>query len=157
MTRTKEDTRKKKEFKIIEGHLRNYRNYQAGIKNMNKQMDYIMPGITASYELREESIGAFVFSSSTEKYAIDRIESKRALQLHEDIMIYQLIINSIDIALAALDDDEREFVELRYFNNHSILVIAEKMGYSERQVFLIRNSVRDILGISLKNLVNLRI
>lgn len=157
MPQTKEVVRKKKDYKVIESHLRNYRNYQAGIKNMNKQMDYIMPGITASYELREESMGAFVFSSSTEKYAIDRIESKRALQLHEDIMIYQLIINSIDIAMAELDDDEKEFVELRYFKNHSILMVAEKMGYSERQVFLIRNSVREILGISLKNLVNLRV
>lgn len=156
MAQTKEDTRKKKDFKIIEGHLRNYRNYLAGIKNMTKQMDYIMPGITASYELREESIGAFVFSSSTEKYAIDRIESKRALQLHEDIMIYKLISNSIEIALEELEDEEREFVKLRYFNNHSILVIADKMGYSERQVFLIRNSVREILGISLKNLIHLK-
>ena len=157
MPQTKEVVRKKKDYKIIESHLRNYRNYLAGIKNMNKQMDYIMPGITANYELREESMGAFVFSSSTEKFAIDRIESKRALQLHEDIMIYELIINSIDVALAELDDDEREFVELRYFKNQSILMVAEKMGYSERQVFLIRNAVREILGISLKNLVNLRV
>ncbi|MEP9408551.1 sigma-70 family RNA polymerase sigma factor [Peribacillus frigoritolerans] len=157
MPQTKEVVRKKKDYKVIESHLRNYRNYLAGIKNMNKQMDYIMPGITANYELREESMGAFVFSSSTEKFAIDRIESKRALQLHEDIMIYELIINSIDVALAELDDDEREFVELRYFKNQSILMVAEKMGYSERQVFLIRNAVREILGISLKNLVNLRV
>lgn len=157
MMQTKENTRKKKDFKIIEGHLRNYRNYLAGIKNMNKQMDYIMPGITASYELREESMGAFVFSSSTEKFAIDRIESKRALQLHEDIMIYELITNSINTAMAELEDDEREFVELRYFNNYTILMTAEKMGYSERQVFLIRNTVRDSLIISLKNIINLRI
>lgn len=154
---TKEITKKKRDYKIIEGHLRNYRNYMAGIKNMHKQMDYIMPGMTASYELREESIGAFVFSSSTEKYAIDRIESKRALQLHEDIVIYELIINSIDDAVNELEEDEREFLELRYFQNRNIADTAETLGYSERQVFLIRNNVREKLLISLKNILRLKV
>lgn len=157
MTQTKEVFRKKENFKILEGHLRNYRNYLAGIKNMHKQMDYIMPGMTASYDLREESIGAFVFSSSTEKYAIDRIESNRALQLHEDIVIYELIVNSIQDAVVELEDEEKEFVEMRYFNNCSINETAETMGYSERQVFLIRNNIRDKLLISLKNILRLKV
>lgn len=157
MVQIKDEGRKKRDYKAIESHLKNYRNYQAGIKNMNKQMDYIMPGITASYELREESVGAFIFSSSTEKYAIDRIESTRALQLHEDIRIYELIINSIDDAVAELEDEEKEFVEMRYFNNHSVHETAEAMGYSERQVFLIRKNVRDKLLISLKNILRLKV
>lgn len=157
MTQTKDISRKKKDFKIIEGHLKNYFNYITGINNMHKQMDYIMPGMTASYELREESVGAFVFSSSTEKYAIDRIESKRALQLHEDIVIYELIVNSIKDAVEQLEDEEREFVELRYFKNNSINITAESMGYSERQVFSIRNNVKDKLLISLKNILRLKV
>lgn len=157
MMQIKDEGRKKRDYKAIESHLKNYRNYQAGIKNMNKQMDYIMPGITASYELREESVGAFIFSSSTEKYAIDRIESTRALQLHEDIRIYELIINSIDDAVAELEDEEKEFVEMRYFNNQSVHETAEAMGYSERQVFLIRKNVRDKLLISLKNILRLKV
>lgn len=150
-------TKQRNDFKKIEHHLRNYRNYVTGIKNMQKQMDYIMPGMTARYELREEAVGAFVFSSSTEKYAIDRIESKRALQLHEDIVIYELIVSSIENALEGLGEDEREFVELRYFNGRTITEITEKMGYSERQVFLIRDNVRDELLISLKNIIHLRV
>lgn len=157
MAQTKEVSRRKRDYKTIEAHLRNYRNYLAGIKNMNKQMDYIMPGITASYELREESIGAFVFSSSTEKYAIDRIESKRALQLHEDIVIYELIINSIEEAVAELEEDEREFVKNRYFNNRTIIETADLMACSESKVYQLRHSVKEQLLISLKNIVRLNI
>ncbi|WP_236018171.1 hypothetical protein [Alicyclobacillus suci] len=58
-----------------------------------------MPSMTARYDLAEGSHGTFFISSSTEKYAIDRIESKRALDLHEQIAHYQMIVDSIDKAL----------------------------------------------------------
>ncbi|MGM9924753.1 MAG: sigma-70 family RNA polymerase sigma factor, partial [Bacillus sp. (in: firmicutes)] len=122
-----------------------------------KQMDYLMPSMTASYEVREESIGAFVFSSSTEKYAIDRIESKRALQLHEDIVLYELIVNSINDGIAQLEHEEKAFIELRYFKNQTITATAANLGYSERQIFSIRKNVMGKLLISLKNIVKLRI
>lgn len=157
MKLTKEAIEKKYEYRIIENHLKNYRNYLAGIRNMQKQIDYSLPKITANYDLREESIGTFMFSSSTERFAIDRIESSSALKLHEDIVIYELIVNSIDEAIAELAEEEREFVELRYFNGYTIMGTAEEMGYSERQVYLIRNNVRDQLLISLKNIIMLNI
>lgn len=157
MAKSTVDNKKKEDFKIIESHLRNYRNYITGIKNMHKQLDYNMPRVTASWEMKEEKIGVFIPSSSVEKYAIDRIESNWALQLHEDIIIYDLVINSIDEAVSQLKDDEQEFVQNRYFNNNSITETAETMGYSERQIFLIRNSVKDQLLISLKNILMLEI
>lgn len=157
MAQTIEANRKKAHYKIIEKHLRNYRSYLAGIKNMHKQLDYNMPPVTASWEMKEEKIGVFIPSSTVEKYAIERIESNWALKLHEDIVIYELIVNSIDAAVAELSEEEREFVELRYFNGCSAVETAEVMGYSERQIYLIRQSCREQLLISLKNIVMLKI
>lgn len=154
---TKIKTKKLKSFKTIETHLRNYRNYQAGIKNLQNQLDYILPNITAKYEIMEGSVGSFVFKSTTEDFAIDRIEGKRALQLHEDIAIFQLIIDSIDVAIKELDPHEKEFVKLRYLQNWSYGKTALEMGYTERNLFFVRNNVRDKLLISLKNVLNLEV
>lgn len=150
-------TRDKKQFKKIEDHLRNYRNYQAGIKNMQRQLDYILPNITAQYEISEGTVGTFTFKSTTEDFAIDRIEGKRALQLHEDIAIFQLIIESIDNAVKELEKHEQEFVQCRYFQNWSIQRSAMKMKYTERNLFFVRNNVRDKLMISLKHIAKLEI
>lgn len=147
----------RKRFKLIETHLRNYRNYQAGIKNLQKQLDYILPNITAKYEIMEGSVGAFSFKSKTEDFAIDRIEGKRALQLHEDIAVYQLIIDCIDNAVKELEPLEQQFINFRYFQNWSIEKTAMEMGYSERNLFFVRNNVREKLMISLKNILNLEI
>lgn len=146
-----------KKFKIIENHLKNYRNYQAGIRNLQKQLDYILPNITAKYEIMEGSVGSFTFKSTTEDFAIDRIEGKRALQLHEDIAVFQLIIDCIDNAVKELDQVEQQFLKLRYFKGFTFEAIAHEMGYTERNLFFVRNNIRDKLLISLKNIVNLEL
>lgn len=143
---------KKKEIRAIEGHLRCYKSYKVGIRNLQKQIDYIMPSMTAKYDLAEGSHGTFVISSSTEKFAIDRIESKRALDLHEQIWQYQVIVDSIDEAIKSLTEEERSFVEARYFNQWSIKKTAEALGYSEKNIFVIRNRTMDKLLICLRNI-----
>lgn len=157
MSMSKAKQRKQQRFKKIETHLRNYRNYQAGIKNLQIQLDYILPNITAKYEISEGSVGSFVFKSTTEDFAIDRIEGKRALQLHEDIAIFQLIIDSIDNAVKELEPHEKQFVKLRYFQNWTYGKTALEMGYTERNLFFVRQNVRDKLMISLKNILNLEV
>src|SRR5690606_6163329 len=106
---------RKKVIRVIERHLRNYKTYKVAIKNLQKRLDYIMPNITASYELREGSTGTFNIRSSTEDAALDRLESARALFLHEQIKQYRLITESIDEAIEALGEQEKNFVVLRYF------------------------------------------
>lgn len=146
---------RRKIIKKIESFLRNYNHYIVGIKNMKRQLDFIMPSMTAKYELVEGSTGTFTISSSTEKYAIDRIESKRALELHENIQRYELIINSIDGALKELDTLERQFVKLRYFEQKTFQQTAIDLGYSEKYIFNLRNSIMDKLIISLKGLLSI--
>lgn len=142
-----------KQIKKIEKYLRQYTTYKIGIKTLQKQLDYIMPNITATYELVEGTSGTFKITSSTEKYAIDRIESKRALMLHEDIAKYNLIIDSIDNAVSELDEIERKFVELRYINRKTIAQTSIELGYSEKHIFNLRQQVMDKLLISLRGLL----
>lgn len=123
----------------IENHLRNLASYRTGIKSLEKQLEYIMPNTTASYELREGGF-SFTVRSSTEDVALDRIEGKRALDIRERIGRYQIIIDTIEDALADLKPLQRKFIELRYFQELTFMEIAPKLGYSaESSVFTIRN------------------
>lgn len=93
--------------------------------------------------------------SSTEKSAIDRIESKRALDLHEQIATSQTIVESIETALEVLEEKERAFVELRYFKFLPFNEIATAMNQSERTVYDIKKRATEKLVISLANLLTL--
>ncbi|PFP29379.1 hypothetical protein COJ96_10770 [Bacillus sp. AFS073361] len=152
MCSTKEQKRR---IEKIENHLRKYHHYKIGINNLKMQLDSLMPKMTASYELREGSSGSFIINSETEQFAIDRIESKRALDLHELIERYQLIINCVDAALEGLDDEELEYVECRYLSGYSVQKTALRMGYGESNVFKIRTRVMEKLQHSLHGLIHL--
>ncbi|MGG3737211.1 sigma factor-like helix-turn-helix DNA-binding protein [Aeribacillus pallidus] len=143
----------KRQMIAVENLLRHYHYYKSGIKNLKKQLDYIMPGITANYEIQEGSTGSFVIQSKTEKYAIDRIESKRALDIYEKIQEYEIIVSSIESSLEVLSEEEKQFVTLRYFENKSIKVVAYNMNCSERSVFNIRENVLHKLSISLSGIL----
>jgi Sigma-70, region 4 len=153
-TQTKKKTRNDRRFLEVERLLRHYRYYKSGIVNLQKQLDYIMPGCVANYE-SEGSTGTFSIYSTTEKYAIDRIESKRALDIYEKIREYELIVNCIEQALASLSEAERKFVEIRYFEGKSIKYAANVLGYSERNVFRVKNEVLQKLSISLSGVLQL--
>lgn len=147
----------KDNFSVIEEHLRNYNHYKAGIVNMQKMLDNMLPPITASYELKENTMSTFSKHSSTEVYAIERIESKEALKIHEDIMVYQLLVECIDAGIKELEDVEQDFVKSRYFSNHSFDRVTIETGYSISGVFKLRRSVRKKLLISLKDIVHLQV
>lgn len=147
-------TKSRKEiFSEVEGILKHYNDYKTGIKNMKQQLNFIMPGITANYELVEGSVGTFAITSKTEKYAIDRIESKKALDLHEQIEEYEIKIRSIDNAVSGLKDLEKEFVRLRYFQGLTVEKVAQEMGYSRRSMYHVRLEVLEKLAISLRGFI----
>lgn len=153
MKQLKNKNKKASQIKKIEKFLRQYTTYKIGVMSLQKQLDYIMPNITATYELAEGSTGTFKITSSTEQYAIDRIESKRALMLHEDIARYNLVIESIDDAVSELDDIERRFIEVRYINRKTIAQTSMELGYSEKHIFNLRHQVMEKLLISLRGLL----
>ena len=140
--------------RIIESHLRHYRTYKIGIVNCQKQLDYIMPNITARYDYIQGS--TFYIGNNTERVAIDRVESKRALDLNEEIEKFKLITETIDNAFKELLPQEKDFVEWRYFSCLPIYEVKQLLGYSEdKSVFRIRRHVLDKFFISLNNLLSL--
>lgn len=117
-------------------------------------MNYLFPSITARYEF-DASSGTSFMISSTEKSAIDRIESKKALDLHEQIAKSQTIVESIEAALEVLEPKEKTFIELRYFKSLPYNEITDKMNQSERAIFEIKKRAIGKLIISLANLFSL--
>lgn len=140
--------------RFIENHLRLYFTYLTGIKNCEKQLNYIMPTMVSRYEVSSDTGESFWIVNNTEKVAIDRIESKRALDLREEIERFKIITSSIEEAVENLTIQERAFVHLRYFECRPILEVKNQMGYSEeKSVYRIRRHVLDKLLISLNNLL----
>jgi hypothetical protein len=143
--------------RIIETHLRFFKTYQVGIKNCEKQLEYIMPSLVARYEVHTDSGESHFIVNNTEKVALDRIESFRALELREEIERYKIITSSIEAALEELKPEELDFVTFRYFDCLPIHIVKAKLGYSEdKTVYRIRRRVLDQLQISLHNLLTFK-
>ena len=142
--------------RTIENYLSKYNTYLIGIRNCQKQLDYIMPSLTARYETNGER-ATFYIANDTERVAIDRITSKQALDLFEEIEQYRLIVTSINEALCDLDEEQLEFVKHRYFQGKKMYQIKEVMGYAqEKALYRIRSQILDKFSISLKNLISLK-
>jgi DNA-directed RNA polymerase specialized sigma subunit len=142
--------------RVIEAHLRHYNTYRVGIKNCQKQLDYIMPSLVSGFRT-EGSQSIFYVQNNTENVALDRIESKRAIDLKEEIDQYTIIVDSIDNAFEELKQQEKDFVRFRYFDCLPIYEVKTKMGYSEeKSIYRIRKHVLDKLLISLNNLLSVK-
>lgn len=142
--------------RAIEAHLRFYKTYLCGIKNCEQQLNYIMPTLVSRYEVCTDSGESFFIVNNTEKVALDRIESRMALNLKEEIERFKLVCSSIENAVEELTLQERAFVHLRYFECKPITAVTSALGYAEaKSVYLIRRHVLDKLLISLNNLLSL--
>jgi DNA-directed RNA polymerase specialized sigma subunit len=142
--------------RVIENFLSRYNTYKIGIKNCQKQLDYMMPSLTARYD-SDGMAASYYISNNTEKVALDRITSKRALDLLEEIEQYRLILESIDNALTELDESQRQFVELRYFKGLKVYEAKSQMHIAEDKSFYrLRKQILDKFLISLNNLISLK-
>ena len=110
----KSQTKATKE-RILENHLRYFKTYQVGVKNLEQQLEYIMPSLVTNYGVDSGGSSFFSISNTTEKFALDRIEGKRALDLREEIERFKLITSCISNALEDLKEKERDFVQLSLF------------------------------------------
>jgi hypothetical protein len=142
--------------RIIENFLNKYNTYKIGIKNCTKQLDYMLPSLTTRYESDGVTSGFFI-ANNTEQVALDRITSKKALDLFEEIERYKLIISLIDNALSELDEKQKAFVQHRYFSGLKMYEVKAKMSVSEEKtLYRIRRQVLDKFEISLSSLTNLK-
>lgn len=142
--------------RLLEQHLRYFHTYKIGIKNCEQQLAYIMPSLVSRYEVATDTGESFFIVNNTAQVALDRIESKRALDLREEIERFKLITNSIENALENLTEIEKRFVILRYFECKPIAAVTSALGYAEeKSIYNIRRHVLEKLMISLKNLLTL--
>jgi RinA family phage transcriptional activator len=148
---------KKKAINIIEHHLRSYKTYEIGIKNLKKSLDDILPAITTNYTLREGTNGSFDITSKVEMAVLDRLEGSKAIYLTEQIRELQTVVESINEALSALGDTDRDFIKFRYIDGYSIEKTAQTINMSVQNCFKIRNHVMDNLLISLRNIVKVSV
>lgn len=144
---------KNENFKKIEKHLRNYNNYVTSIKNLEKTLDIMYPKITSVLEPREGSTTTFSNKSSTEEYAIKRAEKREETEL--GISQYKLLVESINLAIKQLDPLEREFVEKHFINKENMKKVAHSLGYSLRQVYTIKEDIKNEFMITLYNLTQI--
>lgn len=144
-----------KRFDLIETHLRRYKTYIVAIKNLQETIDDISPSVTSSYTQRESTSSVFEIKSSTEDIAIDRIESRRVLNMLEEIRDYQRIINSIDNAMTALESQQRELCNFRYIHNQSVQKTCQSANMSERVYHRVRHKALNELSISLSNIIRI--
>jgi DNA-directed RNA polymerase specialized sigma subunit len=142
--------------RTIENFLNKYNTYLIGIKNCQQQLDYMLPSLTARYDSDGQS-ATYYIANNTAQVALDRITSKRALDLLEEIEHYKLIISSIDNALSELDEKQKSFVQLRYFGNLKMYEVKGKMHVSDEKIlYRIRRQVLDKFAISLGSLISLK-
>ena len=142
--------------RTIENFLNKYNTYKIGIKNCQKQLDYMLPSLTTRYE-SDGMTASYYIANNTERVALDRITSKKALDLLEEIEQYKLIIALIDNALTELDEKQKAFVEHRYFAGLKMYEVKAKMNVSEEKtLYRIRRQVLNKFEISLSSLTNLK-
>lgn len=136
-------------IKIIEAHLRRYRSYEAAIANSQTELDYLLPSGIISYDFTGG--GGFTVRSSTENSALDRLESKRAIDLHEVIQKCKLLISQMDRAIEVLNEGEKHFVHMRYFDSMSMEEIAPILKYSVRSTYYVKDTALEKLFIAMMN------
>ena len=146
---------KRGQIKKIESHLFRLKHYRVAIRNLEKQLHYIMPNITADYSIESGGGGVFTVGSTTERAAIDRIESRRALNIYEEIEKYRLLIDCIETSLGTLSDQEKRFIDLRYTKERPVIQVAQEMDYSVPHIYRMRDQVLEKLALSLVAVVDL--
>jgi hypothetical protein len=137
--------------RIIENYLHKYNTYKIAVRNCNKQLNYMLPTMTSRNGAEE------FIANDTEEVAVNRLESKKALKIREELEQYKLIISCIDEAISELDEKQKTFVELRYFKCFKMYQVKEEMSYKEdKSIYRIRKQVLDKFLISLNNLISLK-
>ncbi len=113
---------KKTSMKRIEFHLKNFKNYQAAILNIERQLEK---------------------RSSLQHHHTTR------QKLEEQKSQYELIVACIETALKELDEIEKQLIDYKYFRDWRMAKCAIEIGYSEKTLFLMKRQLMDQLLISL--------
>lgn len=133
------------EFKKVESMLYNYKNTQAEIKILKRDLEILendYKGTSSiSYEERTQSTNSF--SSTVENEVIRRAE--RIQQLRNKIRLKEIEIENIDDALETLNPDDKLFIVERYFNKRSNKYVASLLNIAEQTACTYKNRIVNLL------------
>lgn len=118
-------------YKATEKFLYNYNSLKASIENMKqeiKEMDY--REISAIDYEKEPTSETYAFHSATEESAIYAADRKNLLE--KRIKITEGKLERVDRAVSALNDTEREIINLRYIEGRQWWQVAYEVRYSEK-------------------------
>ncbi|MFJ5963940.1 transcriptional regulator [Bacillus sp. NPDC093026] len=121
-------TEKKNSMKRIEFHLKNFKNYQAAILNIERQLEKRSP-------LHQDQL------------TWKKLEDQKSQ--------YELIVACIETALKELDEIEQQLIDYKYFRDWRMAKCALEIGYSEKTLFLLKRQLMDQLLISLAAITNI--
>lgn len=133
------------EFKKVESMLYNYKNTQAEIKILKRDLEILendYKGTSAiSYDEKTQSTNSF--SSTVENEVIKRAE--RIQKLRNKIRLKEIEIENIDDALETLNPDDKLFVVERYFNKRSNKYVASLLNIVEQTACTYKNRIVNLL------------
>jgi DNA-directed RNA polymerase specialized sigma subunit len=114
----------------------------------------LIPGFHAHYQIDNNNKTHFQLSTDSElPQSIDRSSSLKALFIYEELVQKKMVLDSIEKSLEQLNQTEEKYVNLRHFQEKSVVATSMKLGYSEKYIFQLRKKVLDKLLIPLSGLL----
>lgn len=128
-------------YRKIERLLYDYKTYDSAIRNLEAELESIMPQISTSLLKMGDGSTATPFCSQTEDWAIKRIESPRAKRLLKLLTEKKRLRKAIKETRKQLTDEENTFVWMRYDLERAHAEIWEALHMSRSTYFEFKNKV----------------
>lgn len=119
------------EFKRVEAMLYNYKNTQAEIKILKKDLEILENDYrgVGSIGYEEKSGPTNTFNSDVENEVIKRAE--KIQRLKHKIRLKEIDLEKIDAVLEALNDNDKYLIKEYYMNNNQLKFISSEIGLAE--------------------------
>ena len=133
--------RKQNYYKQTERLLYDYKTYDSAIRNLEAELENIMPQISTSLLKLGEGSTATPFCSQTEDWAIKRVESPRARRTLKMLAEKKRFRKAIKETRGQLTDEENTFVWMRYDLEKPHQEIWEALHMGRSAYFEFKNKV----------------
>ncbi|PEL07795.1 hypothetical protein [Bacillus sp. AFS017336] len=144
----------KQKERAIEELLRYYVSFKKSICELENELKYLhLPTLVPKYDKYSNQ---HYIPNDTEYCSIENIESPRVKILERRIEKLKLIVNCIERSITALQEPEKRFLELRYFQEKPLHIVLEELHYSPTSRYVayrIRQKILNSFSISLNNLL----
>jgi len=136
-------TRKPKQnyYKQIERLLYDYKTYDTAIRNLEAELEEILPKVSTSVVKLGEGSAVSPFHSQTEDWAIKRIESPRAKRILKLLAEKKRLQKGIREVREQLTDEENILVWMRYDLEKQHQEIWEAMHMGRSTYFEFKNKL----------------